>query len=61
MPDWAATERLAVVLLTPPWLDEAQAPELERLLRFAEVSDEEATFSLAWGRAFETTAAWGLL
>lgn len=45
VPDWATTQRVAVVLLTPPGLDEEQALELDRLLRFAELGDEKATLS----------------
>ncbi len=45
VPDWSASERVAVVLLTPTGLDEVQALELERLLRFAELGDEKATLS----------------
>lgn len=57
VPDWGATQRVAVVLLTPPGLDEVQALELERLLRFAELGDEKATltalehwFEVEWQR-----------
>lgn len=45
VPDWRAPEKVAVVLLTPPALGDAQALELERLLRYAELGDEKATIS----------------
>jgi hypothetical protein len=45
VPDWSATERVAIVLLTPPDPTEEERDELERMLRFAQLGDEKATLS----------------
>jgi hypothetical protein len=45
VPDWSATQRVAVVLLTPPRVTEEEQAELERLLRFASLGEGKATLS----------------
>jgi hypothetical protein len=43
VPDWVETERVAVVILTPPHLDDAARDHVERLCRFAQVGDSSST------------------
>jgi hypothetical protein len=45
VPDWGATERVAIVLLTPQDPTPEEQDELERLMRFAQLGDEKATLS----------------
>lgn len=45
VPDWSSTQRVAVVLLTPPSPTPEQRAELEQLLRFASLGEDKATLS----------------
>lgn len=43
VPEWETTQRVAVVLLTPPMPSEEERDQLERLLRFTDLDEQKAT------------------